>query len=58
MKPGTCLLFFIKDKNLDAAVDEKGDDDEIDDNSYDNIIITDDKYHFLLPGMRWFCFMT
>lgn len=52
MKPVTCLLFFIKDKNLYAAVDEKDDNDEIDDNSYDNIIITDDKYHFLLPGMR------
>ena len=50
MKPVTCLLFFIKYKNLDAAVDEK--DDHDDDNSYDNIIITDDKYHFLLPGMR------
>ena len=58
MKPVTCLLFFIKDKNLYAAVDVKGDNDEIEDNSYDNIIITDDKYHFLLPGMRWFCFMT
>ena len=49
MKPVTCLLFFIKDKNLYAAVDEKGDND--DDNSYD-FIIADDKYHFLLPGMR------
>ena len=36
MKPITCLLFFIKDRNLYAAVDEKGDNDEIDDNSYDN----------------------
>lgn len=34
MKPVTCLLFFITDKNLYAAVDEKGDND--DDNSYDN----------------------
>ena len=57
MKPVTCLLFFIKDKNLDAAVDEKGDNDKDDDNSYD-FIIANDKYHFLLPGMRWFCFMT
>lgn len=57
MKPVTCLLFFIKDKNLYAAVDEKGDNDKDDDNSYD-FIIADDKYHFLLPGMRWFCFMT
>ena len=51
MKPVTCLLFFIKYKNLDAAVDEKGDNDKDDDNSYD-FIIADDKYHFLLPGMR------
>lgn len=57
MKPVTCLLFFIKDKNLYAAVDEKDDNDKVDDNSYD-FIIADDKYHFLLPGMRWFCFMT
>ena len=57
MKPVTCLLFFIKDKNLDAAVDEKDDNDKVDDSSYD-FIIANDKYHFLLPGMRWFCFMT
>ena len=49
MKPVTCLLFFTKDKNLYAAVDEK--DDKVDDNSYD-FIIANDKYHFLLPGMR------
>ena len=55
MKPVTCVLFLITDKNLYAAVDEKDDND--DDNSYD-FIITDDKYHFLFPGMRWFCFMT
>ena len=36
MKPVACLIFFIKDKNLYAAVDEKDDHDEIDDNSYDN----------------------
>ena len=57
MKPVTCLLFFIKDKNLYAAVDVKDDNDKDDDNSYD-FIIANDKYHFLLPGMRWFCFMT
>ena len=51
MKPVACLLFFIKDKNLYAAVDEKGDNDKDDDNSYD-FIIANDKYHFLLPGMR------
>ena len=51
MKPVTCLLFFIKDKNLDAPVDEKDDNDKVDNNSYD-FIIADDKYHFLLPGMR------
>ena len=55
MKPVTCLLFFIKDKNLYIfyivyiAVDEKDGND--DDNSYD-FIIANDKYHFLLPGMR------
>ena len=57
MKPVRYLLFFIKYKNLNAAVDEKDDNDEVDDNSYD-FIIANDKYHFLLPGMRWFCFMT
>ena len=36
MKPVTCLLFFIKDKNLYATVDEKDGNDEADDNSYDN----------------------
>ena len=55
MKPVKHLLFVIKYKNLYAAVDEKDDND--DDNSYD-FIIANDKYHFLLPGMRWFCFMT
>ena len=34
MKPVTCLLFFIKDKILYAAVDEKDDNDKVDDNSY------------------------
>ena len=57
MKAVTCLLFFIKDKNLYATVDEKDGNGEADDNSYD-FIIANDKYHFLLPGMRWFCFMT
>ena len=51
MKPVTCLLFFIADKNLYAAVDEKGDNDKVDDSSYD-FIIANDKYPFLLPGMR------
>ena len=51
MKPVKHLLFFIKYKNLYAAVDEKDDNDEVDHNSYD-FIIADDKYHFLLPGMR------
>ena len=51
MKPVTCLLFFITDKNLYAAVDEKDDNDEVDNNSYD-FIIANDKHHFLLPGMR------
>ena len=51
MKPVTCLLFFIKDKNLYATVDERDGNDEADDNSYD-FIIANDKYHFLLPGMR------
>ena len=36
MKPVTCLLFFIKDKNLYAAVDVKGDNDKVDNNSYEN----------------------
>ena len=57
MKSVRYLLFFIKYKNLNAAVDEKDDNDKVDDNSYD-FIIANDKYHFLLPGMRWFCFMT
>ena len=51
MKAVTCLLFFIKDKNLYATVDEKDGNGEADDNSYD-FIIANDKYHFLLPGMR------
>ena len=51
MKSVRYLLFFIKYKNLNAAVDEKDDNDKVDDNSYD-FIIANDKYHFLLPGMR------
>ena len=46
MKPVTCLLFFITDKNLYSAVDEKDDND--DDNSYD-FLIANDKISLFAP---------